>query len=97
MFMVAHEGLHSTLSTVRGVHPVISRLAWLFVAPYTSLPAFAYVHMEHHRNANDAGRDPDMFANPGPGWQLPFRWLSMDAFYAVWYLRCLPRRLRRSP
>lgn len=96
MFMVAHEGLHGTLSTVRWVNPVISRIAWAFFLPYICLPAFTYAHMEHHRNANDAAKDPDMFANHGPGWQLPFRWLTMDAFYAVWYFRHLPERLRRS-
>lgn len=96
MFMVAHEGLHNAISTVRWVNPVVARFGWIFILPYICLPAFTYAHWEHHRNANDGDRDPDMFATHGPGWQLPFRWLTMDAFYAVWYFRRLPARLRKS-
>lgn len=96
MFMVAHDALHRSLSSVSWVNSVAGRLAWPFVAPAFSLPAFSYVHLQHHRNANDGDNDPDMFATHGPGWQLPFRWALMDVFYAVWYCRQLKWRLQRS-
>lgn len=95
MFMVAHEALHHSLSSVSWVNAVIGRLAWPFVAPMFSLPAFSYVHLQHHRTANDGENDPDMFATHGPGWQLPLRWALMDAFYVVWYCRQLKRRIQR--
>ncbi|WP_082947048.1 fatty acid desaturase [Mycolicibacter sinensis] len=96
MFMVAHDALHHSVSSVSWVNSVIGRAAWLFVAPTFSLPAFSYVHLTHHRNANDGENDPDMFATHGPAWQLPFRWALMDVFYAVWYCRQLKRRVRLS-
>lgn len=96
MFMVAHEALHRSLSTVGWVNSVVGRVAWLFVVPAFSLPSFSYVHLQHHRNANDGDNDPDMFATHGPAWQLPFRWALMEVFYAVWYCRKLKRRLQHS-
>lgn len=96
MFMVAHDALHHSLSSASWVNSVFGRAAWLFVGPMFSLPAFSYVHLQHHRNANDGDNDPDLFASHAPAWQLPFRWALMDAFYAVWYCRQLKRRLQRS-
>lgn len=96
MFMVAHDAMHHALSLAGWVNSVVGRAAWLFVAPMFSLPAFTYVHLQHHRNANDGENDPDMFATHGPAWQLPLRWALMDVFYAVWYCKQLKRRLRQS-
>lgn len=96
MFMVAHDAMHHALSLAGWVNSVVGRAAWLFVAPMFSLPAFTYVHLQHHRNANDGENDPDMFATHGPAWQLPFRWALMDVFYAVWYCKQLKRRLSQS-
>lgn len=96
MFMVAHDALHHSLSSASWVNSVFGRAAWLFVGPMFSLPAFSYVHLQHHRNANDGDNDPDLFASRAPAWQLPFRWALMDAFYAVWYCRQLKRRLQRG-
>lgn len=97
MFMVAHEALHRSLSSVSWVNSVVGRLAWFFVVPMFSLPAFSYAHLQHHRNANDGDNDPDMFATHGPAWQLPFRWALMEVYYAVWYCRQLKRRIHHSP
>jgi ring-1,2-phenylacetyl-CoA epoxidase subunit PaaE len=96
MFSVAHEALHRSFCSVRWINAVVGRLAWLFVVPPFSLPAFGYVHGEHHRHANDAVRDPDMFATHPPTWQLPFRWALMDLFNASWYTRKLWGRVRHS-
>ena len=96
MFSVAHEALHRSLCSVRWVNTVVGRLAWLFVILPFSLPAFGYVHGEHHRHTNDPDRDPDMFATHAPVWQLPFRWALIDLFYASWYIRKLRKRVRHS-
>lgn len=100
MFGAAHEALHNTVCSVRWVNTVVGRVAWIFVVPLLvplfSLPAFTYIHMEHHRHTNDPDKDPDMFASHAPAWQLPFRWALIDVFYAVWYVRRLRERLHRS-
>lgn len=96
MFSVAHEAHHYSLCSVRWVNSVVGRLAWLFVVPMFSLPSWGYLHIQHHRYANDADKDPDMFATHAPTWQRPFRWALMDVCYASWYIRRLPDRLRQS-
>jgi ring-1,2-phenylacetyl-CoA epoxidase subunit PaaE len=96
MFAVAHETLHRSFSSIRWANAVVGRLAWMLVVPMFSLPAFNYIHIQHHRHANDPQRDPDRFATHGPAWKLPLRWALMDVFYAIWYTRRLPERLRRS-
>lgn len=96
MFSVAHETLHRSFCSVRWVNAVVGRLAWLFVVLPFSLPSFGYVHGEHHRHTNDPQRDPDMFATHAATWQLPFRWVLVDLFYAIWYTPKLPARIRQS-
>ncbi|HEU4360989.1 MAG TPA: fatty acid desaturase [Mycobacterium sp.] len=96
MYSVAHEALHYSVSSTRWVNAVVGRLAWVFVVPPFSLPAFGYVHLQHHRYTNDVDNDPDMFATHGPAWQLPLRWALMDVCYATWYIRRLPSRFRQA-
>ncbi|MEB3023054.1 MULTISPECIES: fatty acid desaturase [Mycolicibacter] len=96
MFSVAHEALHRSFCSVHWVNAVVGRIAWLLVVLPFSLPAFGYVHGEHHRHTNDPERDPDMFATHAPTWQLPFRWALLDLFNATWYVRKLRPRIRHS-
>lgn len=96
MFVIAHEALHRSMSTRYWVNAVFGRLAWLFVVPMVSLPAYGYIHTQHHRHANDEDNDPDVFATNRPLWQMPVRWSLMELFYAAWYVRQVPRRLRHS-
>jgi ring-1,2-phenylacetyl-CoA epoxidase subunit PaaE len=93
MFTVVHDASHYSISRVRWVNSLIGRLAMLFVSPLLSFAAFAYVHIEHHRHANDDDNDPDTFASHGAWWQLPFRFALMDVAYGPFYLR----RLRSRP
>lgn len=87
MFTVVHESIHRSISSVSWVNALLGRLAWLFVSPAFSLPSFAFIHQRHHRYTNDPAMDPDAFATPASGWQLPFRWAFADMFYAIYYLR----------
>lgn len=96
LFVMAHETLHGSFCTTRWVSGLFGRIVWLPVIIHFSLPAFGYVHGEHHRHTNDDERDPDVFATHAPTWQLPFRWAFMDAFYAVWYLQRFRARVRKS-
>jgi phenylacetate-CoA oxygenase/reductase PaaK subunit len=93
MFTVVHDASHYSISRTRWVNGLVGRIAWLFVSPLSSFSTFAYVHIEHHRHANDDDNDPDTFASHGPWWQLPFRFAVLDLAYAPFYLR----RVRDRP
>jgi ferredoxin-NADP reductase/fatty acid desaturase len=93
MFTVAHESAHHAAGKLTWVNETLGRLAVPFVAAYAAFPALRHVHLKHHRNTNeDARHDPDTWASHGSWWQLPFRWLTIDAWYARFYLG---RALRR--
>ncbi|TSD96589.1 2Fe-2S iron-sulfur cluster binding domain-containing protein [Skermania sp. ID1734] len=93
MFTVVHDAVHYSISSTRWVNGLVGRLAWVFVVPVLALPAFGFIHIEHHRYANDDANDPDTFASHGKTWQLPFRWSLAEIFYGDYYLR----RLRSRP
>ncbi|MGB3485963.1 MAG: fatty acid desaturase [Mycobacterium sp.] len=93
MFTVIHDAVHHAVSTTRWVNGLVGRLPAFFVIPLISLPSFAFIHIEHHRNANDDDNDPDSFASHAPMWQLPFRWALIEVFYGAF----LVRRLRSRP
>jgi fatty acid desaturase len=93
MFTVVHDATHHSISNKRWVNGLFGRLAWLFVAPLISFPSFAYIHLQHHRHANDDANDPGTFASHGRVWQLPFRWALAGVFYA----RFLGPRLGSRP
>jgi fatty acid desaturase len=86
MFTVVHDTSHHAISSKRWVNGLLGRLAWFFVMPIYAFPAFAYIHIEHHRHSNDDANDPDPFASHGRSWQLPFRWALAELFYGRFYL-----------
>jgi phenylacetate-CoA oxygenase/reductase PaaK subunit len=87
MFTVLHDATHYSISRRRWVNGLFGRLAIPFVAAYASFPMIAFIHIQHHRNANEhADTDPDHYTSEGPWWQLPFRWLTIDAWYGRFYL-----------
>lgn len=93
MFTVVHEAVHCLISSERWVNSLVGRLAWVFVTPMFSFPAFRFIHMAHHKYVNDDENDPDAFASRASTWQLPFHWPSAELFYATYYIR----RLRSRP
>jgi ring-1,2-phenylacetyl-CoA epoxidase subunit PaaE len=92
MFTVLHDASHYSISSTRWVNPAFGRAAMLFVSSAMSFGGFGFIHIEHHRHANDDEHDPDTFASHGKWWQLPFRWAAMDLAYVPFYLRNLRRR-----
>lgn len=86
MFTVVHDASHYSISSARWVNGLLGRMAWLFVVPMFAFPSFAYIHIQHHRHANDDAEDPDTFASHGPPWSLPFRWSLAEYFYLRYYL-----------
>jgi ferredoxin-NADP reductase/fatty acid desaturase len=87
MFTVVHDASHHAISSKRWVNALFGRLAWIFVVPIYAFPAFAYIHIEHHRHSNDDVNDPDTFASHGRPWLLPFRWALAEVYYGRFYLR----------
>jgi fatty acid desaturase len=97
MFTVLHDAVHYSISRRRWVNALLGRLTVPFVVPYASAPLFGFIHIEHHRNTNEElDADPDAWATDGPWWQLPFRWLTIDVWYATFYVKHLRRRSARE-
>lgn len=94
LFTVVHDASHYSVSTHRWVNVAFGRVAWLFVSPLISFKSFAFIHIEHHRNTNDDGNDPDHFVTGSPRWQLPLRFPLMDLPYLVFLVRNAKRRPR---
>ncbi len=86
MFTVVHDASHYSISSKRWVNGLFGRLAWLFVGPVVAFPSFGFIHIQHHRHANDDDEDPDTFASHGPLWLLPFRWPLVEYHYMKYYL-----------
>ena len=53
---------------------------------------FQYIHLRHHRHTNETELDPDIWASRGPWYILPFKWLTIEAFYWYYYLLRLNTR-----
>lgn len=94
LFTVLHDASHYSISSHRWVNVAFGRVAMLFVSPLISFKSFAFIHIEHHRNTNDAEFDPDHFVSAAPWWQLPFRFPAMDLPYIGLLVRNLSKRPR---
>jgi fatty acid desaturase len=87
MFTVVHEAVHYLISSKRWVNELVGRLAFVFVVPVASFPAFRFIHIAHHKYVNDDENDPDAYASRPSTWQLPFYWPSAELFYSIYYIR----------
>lgn len=97
MFIVAHESIHHTVGRPNWINQVFGRLSMPFVSLFGTFPMLAYTHLAHHRNTNENIQDdPDAWSITGPRWQLPLRWLTIDAWYCRFYLARLRRRPRKE-
>ncbi|WP_254052288.1 fatty acid desaturase [Aeromicrobium sp. A1-2] len=95
MFSVLHEATHHAVSTNDRLNDLMGHIAVPLVAPYAGYAMFRFLHIEHHRNTNEQKSvDPDAWTSDGPWWQLPFRWMTLDLWYVVFYVRRAPQRPR---
>lgn len=93
MFTILHDASHHSAGSSDLTNEVLGRLSGLYVFPYASFALFRFIHIEHHRNTNEGmGIDPDAWTSAGPEWQHPLRWLTIDLWYAWFYLRNAPHR-----
>ncbi|WP_454787870.1 fatty acid desaturase [Mycolicibacterium lutetiense] len=94
LFTVLHDASHYSISSHRWVNVAFGRVAMFFVSPLISFKSFAFIHIEHHRNTNEDGSDPDHFVSAAPWWQLPVRFPAMDLPYISFLIRNVRRRPR---
>src|SRR5690349_5231743 len=95
MFSVLHESTHHAISTDTRLNNAFGYVSVPFVAPYASYRLLKFIHIEHHRNTNEPKSvDPDAWTREGPWWQLPFRWMTIEGWYFVFYVRRISHRPR---
>lgn len=88
LFTVAHDAAHHSASSNTTLNTWLGRLSTPFFAAHAAYPVWRFIHMQHHRFTNHGTeKDPDHYTQEGPRWQLPLRWVSIDLFYLVFYLR----------
>jgi len=94
-FTVFHDASHNSLSLNRHVNDWFGRLSILSFSPFPIFRAFRFIHMQHHRYANETRDvDPDAWCGDAPRWQLPLRWATLDCHYYGFYLPKLMQRPR---
>ena len=86
-FTPAHDASHNAVSTNRQVNEWVGRIATVLQSPVPFFRTFRYVHMQHHRFTNDESKDPDMYVGTGSRWLLPFKWMTLDLNYFVYYFQ----------
>ena len=86
-FTPAHDASHNAVSTNRHLNQWVGRIATALLSPVPFFRTFRYVHMQHHRFANDETKDPDVYVGSGPRWLLPFKWATLDLNYFYYYLK----------
>ena len=85
-FTVIHDATHNSLSLNKSINNTLGRMAMFILSPVLSFRVMRYVHMQHHRFANDPVKDPDHWVATGAPWTFPFRWLVLDLSYPFYYL-----------
>ena len=94
MFSVSHESTHHAISTNTKLNNFFGHISIPFFVLWALFPLLKFIHIEHHRNTNESKTiDPDAWCEEGPAWQLPLRWITIDLWYLVFYLR----RIRSRP
>ena len=93
-FTVAHDASHNAVSTHRSLNDWAGRIGTLLLSPVPFFRMFRYIHMQHHRFANEDS-DPDLYCGRGPAWLLPLKWATLDLHYFACYLN--PTLFRSRP
>lgn len=91
-FTPFHDATHRSVSRTSWINEIVGRALSIFwLVPF---PVMRFVHLEHHRNTNDAEKDPDYWSGKGNPYLLPVRWLTQDLHYLVFYVGKLSERNR---
>ncbi|MBU6157113.1 MAG: fatty acid desaturase, partial [Alphaproteobacteria bacterium] len=66
------------------VNEALGRIGLVYFAPLAPMDVARFIHMAHHRYANDPARDPDAYSHK-LDWLFPLRWANFDWFYTKWF------------
>ena len=93
LFTVFHDAAHRALGQSAALNDWVGRISTLALFQAPIFRAFRFIHMQHHRFANETdGRDPDAYTGGGPRWLLPLRWATVDFHYYRFYCSHWSRR-----
>ncbi len=84
LFSVVHDSSHNAISRRKWLNEALGRIGLVYFAPLAPMDVARYIHMSHHRFANDPLRDPDAYSHK---LDLLFwvRWLNFDYLYTKWF------------
>jgi beta-carotene hydroxylase len=85
LFSVVHDSSHNSVSKNKFLNDLLGRIGLVYFAPLAPMDVARYIHMAHHKYANDPERDPDGYAHKLDVW-FPLRWLNFDYYYAKWFI-----------
>lgn len=86
LFSVVHDSSHNALSRNRIINETLGRIGLVYFAPLAPMDVARYIHMSHHKYANDPELDPDSFAHRIDMW-FPLRWANFDFYYLKWFIQ----------
>jgi beta-carotene hydroxylase len=84
LFSVVHDSSHNAISRHKWLNEALGRIGLVYFAPLAPMDVARYIHMSHHRYANDPERDPDAYSHK-IDFLFPVRWLNFDYFYTKWF------------
>lgn len=84
LFSVVHDSSHNAVSRIKWLNEAFGRIGLVYFAPLAPMDVARYIHMAHHRYANDPARDPDAYSHTLDIW-FPLRWLNFDYYYTRWF------------
>ncbi|WP_172962348.1 fatty acid desaturase [Hydrocarboniclastica marina] len=94
-FTVFHEAAHRAIGKSAPLNDWLGRISIMPLVPFPIFRAFRFIHMQHHRFANESSdKDPDAYTGGGAKWLLPLRWATIDLKYYAFYLRRMSSRPR---
>lgn len=92
-FTILHDASHRSVSKNTWINDIAGRIAIVPLIPLPVFKLFRFVHMQHHRFANESCEiDPDAWTSTGKTWTYPLRWMTLDLYYFWYYFPLLGQR-----
>jgi beta-carotene hydroxylase len=86
LFSVVHDSSHNSLSRKTWLNEALGRIGLVYFAPLAPMDVARYIHMAHHKYANDPVKDPDAYSHK-LDWLFPIRWANFDYFYTKFFFQ----------
>src|SRR5450830_5008 len=86
LFTPTHDAAHPAVPKSEFINYLVGSLSLFLWVPLASFPSYRWLHMQHHRFTNEQG-DPDFYAGNGKWWTLPLRWLTIDLYQIIFFIR----------